>query len=318
MKTRIFCGKGGVGKTISATSLALFLSRRGEKTLLIDCDGGHSVTKTLGIADNLHTNVVHTIEPNFYIVIIENPAYKNVMQAKSEGLKLDQYFCQFPGHFGIVAFADMLHEFFGVPIDIPALQKFTALVIIIAALKSGEFSNIILDVEPTAGLERLLSHADAMVRTLRNLKKKGMIFLATIALRWPDIADYISGEYMEDIDHYAKDIMSVVKTIKNAEYMLVCTPEFGPVTQMFEIRKIIQKFGGKVRGYVINNVRDEAHEEQNIALLKTLRMPNVIVPRRNEIHTQHNPTSILLEIGENLYTNLRLGVAAKSQEKPES
>lgn len=311
MKTTLFCGKGGVGKTISATSLALFLSRRGEKTLLIDCDGGHSVLKTLGIAGNIPTNSICTIKPNLHIVVVENPEYKNVLQAREQGIPLDQYFEQFPGHFGIVSFADMLHEFFGVPIDIPTLQKFAVLTTIISALGHEEFTNIILDVEPTAGLERLLSHADAMVRTLRNLKKRGMKFLVSIAFRFPDIADYLSGEYVENIDQYTKDITLVVRTMKNASYILVCTPEFGPVTQMFEIRKIIRKFGGKVQGYVINNARGEAHEERNIALVKTWRTPSVIIPRRNEIHTQQDPIPILLEIGENLYENLKMAIAMR-------
>ncbi len=315
MKMVFFCGKGGVGKTISATSFALALARKGERTLLIDCDGGHSVTNTLGIGGDIAVpaNAIHRIESNLSIVIVENPEYKNVLQVKREGLELNQYFEQFPGHFGLIALADALLEFFGVPIDISALHKFTVLVTVLSTLESEEFKNIILDVEPTAGLERLLSHTDSMVRTLHNLKKRGTQFFASIVLRWSDVADYISGEYFESIDTYSRDIVSVARMMRRAVFILVCTPEFGPVTQMFDIQKIIQKFGGKVRGYVINNVRYEEHEKQNVDLLKALRVPHTIIPRRNDIHTQQDPSPILLEIGENLYLSFRSLLSTKSQ-----
>ena len=306
MHVVIFCGKGGVGKTISAASLGVFLAGEGEKTLLIDCDGGHSVAISLGIKDAaaIPANTVYEIGSCLSIVVIDSPAYKNALQIKAEGFDPDRYFKQFPGHLGLVALADALLVFFGIPIDIPTLRKFAVLVEVLSGLDRQKFATIILDVEPTAGLERLLSHADAMIRTLHNLRKRGTTLFASIVLQWQDLGDYISGEYFEHIEEYSKDITSVVTILKKASYILVCTPELGPVTQMFEVREIIRKFGGRVHGYVVNNVRGEAHEKNSIAPVRALRAPRALIPRRNDLHAGRDTRPILLEIGKALHDAL--------------
>ncbi len=306
MRVVIFCGKGGVGKTISATSLSVFLAQKGERTLLIDCDGGHNAANTLGIRDaaTIPTNTIQGVEPCLSIVVIDHPTYKNALQIRAEGIGLDRYFEQFPGHLGLVALADALMVFFGVPIDIPTLHKFAVLIEILSGLGKQEFTHVILDVEPTAGLERLLSHAGTMIRTLQNLRRRGPVLFASIVLRWQDVGEYISGEYFEHIEEYSKDIMSAVAILKKAAYILVCTPERGPITQMFEVREIIRRFGGKTYGYVVNNVRDEAHEKQSMTPLNSLRMPRVLIPRRNDLHTGADTHPILFEIGKTLHDGL--------------
>ena len=53
MGRTIFIGarKGGVGKTTTAASLGVGLTREGKKVLLIDADSQHSLTTSLGIQE---------------------------------------------------------------------------------------------------------------------------------------------------------------------------------------------------------------------------------------------------------------------------
>ena len=237
MKTYIFAGKGGVGKTNSAVALGLLLSKSGQKTVIIDYDGGHSVKNTLGVGGEVVPNVIDEVDEKLSVAVIENTGYKTILQARQEGIPIKQYFSQFPGDSGIIPFGDMLHCFFGAPTDISGPQKFALLVSIMMTIIKDGYENVIIDVEPTAGLERLLSGADSMVRSLRNLSKTGRVTLTVLGAKWPDIASYLKSDFFANVDRYAKRIEDTVAVIKAASFFIVCTPESGPIRQTFEVRE---------------------------------------------------------------------------------
>ncbi len=307
MQMRIFCGKGGVGKTTSAVSTALFLASQGQRTAIVDYDGGHSVKSTLGISGELSANVIHHgVCENLGIAIVENTAFASVALSKERGDSFDAYLEQFPGDLGIIPLADMVNAFFGVPTDVPNLQKFMTLVRVLLDLEEAGYSNVTIDVEPTAGLERLLSNADSTARSIRNLQKQGALSLLAIGAKWPDIAKYLKGEYIKSADRYSVRIERAVAMITGAVYLLVCIPEASPVGQALEVRGIIEKFGGLVRGCVVNNIRGEDYEEGNITRLAYAGMQIVRVKRRGQLHDAGSERSdMLLEIGEEIAQGLR-------------
>ena len=255
MGLAISAGKGGVGKTFVSTSLAVFLASTNQKTAIIDYDGGHSVKNTLGHNGEIRPNKIVQVKDNLSVVVIDNKKYKNITEAKDEGWNLDKYLSQFPDDFGIIPFADMVTQFFGVPTDTPALDKFATLVSSIIALQKDDVKNIIVDVEPTAGLERLLVNAESMTRSLGRLKNKGILFLTAVGAGWPEIKGYLKSDYIKNIDTYVQNIHTTVDAIKQACFLLVCTPEFTPGEQTFEVSKIIRNFGGTPRACVVNNMR---------------------------------------------------------------
>ena len=294
MQVYIFAGKGGVGKTTSAVSLALCLSTGGDKTAIIDYDGGHSVRNTLGIAGAIAPNTVCGIREGIDVVVLENADFISIIEAQERSMSLEAYLEQFPADQGIVPLADMVNAFFGVPTDVPTLQKFAGLVCFLSILRDNRYAHVIIDVEPTAGFERLLRNASATARSLRNLKDQGRLKLAMLGVKWPDIAGYLKGSYIKDADAYSSRIERTVDTITDAIYFIVCTPEVGPVSQTFEIRKIIDKFGGTVHAYVVNNARGESYERGNIDLLMQTGLPLVTVMRRDGLHIPGNDRSFIL------------------------
>lgn len=238
MEVFALCGKGGVGKTTAAVSLALFLSQKGEKTVIVDYDGGHSVPHTLGMRGRIPSNVIHEVRRDLHAFILQNTEYIGIAESKRRGEALEQYLGRFPADFGIIPLADMLNEFFGVPIDVPVLQKFVTLAVVLSELEAV-YANVIIDMEPTAGLERLLSHARVTARSIRRLQQVGRIRLAILAtvvgIHWPDIGGYLEGEYIKQADVYALRIEHAAETLQGTTYLLVCTPESGPLYQTFEV-----------------------------------------------------------------------------------
>jgi len=300
MQICVFCGKGGVGKTNSAVSFGVYSSQQlGKKTVLVDYDGGHSVTGTLGITRPLRPNEIHHHREKLDVVVIENTPFVGIAKAKATGKKLSDYLEQFPGDYGLIPFADMMNAFFGIPTDVPTLQKYSTLVVIFQQLKSLGYEQVIIDVEPTAGFERLISNADSTVRSLKQLSGKGLAFLALVGAKWPDVAGYLRSDYIRNIDTYSVNILRMVTALRHAKYFLVAIPEAIPVKQTFEVRQIIESFGGRIQGYIVNNIRGESYEGENIARLERNGECVLRIAHRKELHSgHHNKLAILAEIGE--------------------
>ncbi len=301
MNVTLITGKGGVGKTTTNVSLGLYSAvRQNKKTGIIDYDGGHSVKNVLGVDTDISPNQVHQIRENLSVIVIEHKPFRDIGSAKQQGWSMQVYLEQFPDDLGIVPFADMLQEFFGVPTDVHGAEKFALLVQAICLFEQQEFEEVYIDVEPTAGLERLLLKADAMERSLRNLQKTGWFTLKALGTKWPDVAAYIQGDYIKYAHRYTSNIARAVRYIRNALFLIVCTPESGPVRQTFEVRTIIETFGGAVRGCIVNNIRGESHEDKNIALLENHALPIVRIKRASSIHGEKKIHAALLYIGEEI------------------
>ncbi len=298
MHLNIFAGKGGVGKTNCAVSLALHLSGSMDiKTAVIDYDGGHSVANTLGTTTLLSRNMVCPMKKNFAIAIVENTDFVGIAEAITKKWTLKEYLAQFPGEFGLIPLTDMVNAFFGVLTDTVTLQKFATLITLLAQLEQRGYERVIIDVEPTAGMERLLLNVQSTARSLTNLQNQGIISLSMIGAKWPHIAGYLKGDYIKHADKHAANIQHVATLLTNAKYMIVSTPEASPINQTFEVRRIIEKFGGKVHGYVVNNLRGEAHEASNISRLDAEGLPVVKIGRQAGLHSGKERTPILLNMG---------------------
>ncbi len=293
MEIIIFCGKGGVGKTTSAVSTALCLSEK-QKVALIDYDGGHSTKENLGIKKSIPENSFYQVKENLELAIIENFDYQNIMDSKEANKSFDEYMSQFLFDHGIIPFADMVTHFFGVPTDIPTTQKFILLVGMLLEAEEKGIEYVIIDVEPTAGFERLLSNSHSMIRSLKNLKNKGVILLGAVSLSWPDIGKYLKSDYIKNIDFFTNRIKTAVSLLKEAKYILVCIPEKIPVQQSFEVRKIIEKFGGNPCGYIINNIRNEPHEKEQLEIIHTQGLPVIEILRQPLIHQSGNDKHLIL------------------------
>jgi len=143
MRTILFTGKGGVGKTTLAAATALRCARHGHKTLIISTDAAHSLSdsfeRQLGnapaeIIPNLYgqeINALEEIESKWG----EIKTYLNALFA-SQGLDTVE--------------AEELSVF-------PGMEELFSLMEIRQYSRTGEYDVIIVDCAPTADTLRLLS-----------------------------------------------------------------------------------------------------------------------------------------------------------------
>jgi anion-transporting ArsA/GET3 family ATPase len=309
MKIRMFCGKGGVGKTTVAVATAHYLAGLNESTVIIDYDGGISVARTLGIKNKLEHNVLISDlgGGGLLLCAIDGDGFEGIAEWKKRDGTLSGYLAQFPDDMGIVPIADMINAFFGVPTDPSATLKFSRLIRALEEARSLGAENVIIDVEPTSGLSRFLTTASMTVKCLRNLHSKGRFSLMALGLAWPDISTYLKGEYISRADFYSDRLERVVTEMIDAQYYLVCMPEAGPVDQMTEVKSLIENFGGVVRGYIVNNLRGEVQEVALVTSVSNRGLPVARLNRDPEFHSESsNRQAVLSRMGESLNRQLSL------------
>jgi anion-transporting ArsA/GET3 family ATPase len=302
MKITIFVGKGGVGKSTSSVAFALSQSES-EKVLLIDYDGGHSLARVLAFEGReFVANVMnYTGIANLYLAVVNDLSFESIAKKKQQGENVQEYLSQFTGDYGLLPFLDMITNFFGAPTDISSTSKFLSLICLYHEAKAKGIKSIVIDVEPTAGLERLLNGTEAVTRSLRNLQGSGWLTIKTIGARWPDISAFMESEYIKKANIYTGRMTEVASVIKNAHYVIVTIPESSPVAQMGDVKRLVMSFGGTVFGYVINNIRNESHEQEQIAkvLSRSEKMP-VVQVRHNCKLCDSKPSQrrkVLKEVG---------------------
>jgi anion-transporting ArsA/GET3 family ATPase len=265
IRTTIFAGKGGVGKSTLAASKAINSAYSGTRTRLADLDGGRSIPRMLEFTENesgegkkrLHKNLIaHVVDPFEFVSIIG---------CKKQGRSFDDYMTQFKDDHGLVAFCDMITTFFGCPTDIATTQKFTTLVEHYQSWARYNVEHVVLDVEPTEGLRRLLTNSASITRSLRNLEQTGILALGALGVRWPDIAAYLRSSYIKQAQKYCARMEICVSHLRTADYFLVCIPEHEPIAQMVDVDRVITGFGATPRGIIINRCRNKAHEDAAIA-----------------------------------------------------
>ena len=314
MKVLMSCGKGGVGKTFSSSALALNCARAGHKTALVDYDGGHSVAKTFALTQTLKSNVVQKIEfeDNLFVAVIDNTHYFDIKTAQKSGEPTAQYFrdymAQFPEDLGLMGWADLPSSFWGVPTEPEALQRYLTLVMVLTRLKEQKFEYVFVDIEPTAGFKRMIQAGPIIAAGLKNLDEQGKMIVMLIGAKWPDIRQYIESDYVIDSNDYMDNMLSAAAMIRDANYFLVTVAEESPVGQTFSNRQIIEAYGGQATGCIVNNLRGEPHEDDNIALLKAHGLP---ISRIGRCPWMHYPGGahrfdLLAEVGAQISNDLGL------------
>lgn len=309
-KLRIFAGKGGVGKSTCATAYAVYQARNGKRVALIDLDAGHSVYCTLGVQGPEKTNSFTAPLPqvsDLYVAVAQPTSFQSLESIQASGGDLDSYLEQFPGDQGLIAFNDMCREFFGLCIDINSLQNIINLLQLIDFAQSFVGAHeVVIDVEPTAGLKHLLSGVDTTARSVRNLSEIGILKMAAIGLTWPDIKGFLDGSYIAEADRYAGRLEDLARWMRQAEYSLVSIGEASPAQQTFDVRHLVEGYGGNVSRCILNNLRGEPAEAQARAILEEHGLPIVCLDRepgiQHDIEVTEVPKRIALlsRIGKKL------------------
>lgn len=320
MELYINTGKGGVGKTTTSTALALHLSQN-SPTAIIDYDGGHSVIRTL-YGEEEKSFLINTLEetefPNLHLGIVEPIKTIPLSEWKKQGKTTEEYLHTFPKDLGYIPYHEMLLEFFGVMTDSATVSQFATLTQMYHKAQNLGIEKIVLDAEPTAGLVKLISSSKTIARSLTNLSGLGWAKKKAIASVWPDILKFLEGDYISNSEEYGNRMIETVETLLNAKYGIVTIPEASPISQMNDIKSMIEKWGCNIGAYFINNCRNEEGEEKQIKRVESIANghPVLTINRIDSLAqgSQENRIETLLKLGKDI-ENIHLGFLDKTKNK---
>lgn len=248
----IFGGKGGCGKTTSATATGLYLAQHSPKQriLILSCDPAHSVGDSLGYT------VGNTITPikdlnNLWALEIKAEEEASLFKKKYDSVmkKIAERGTYFD--------RQDIENFFS--LSIPGLDEIMAVIKIANILREEKYDLIILDTAPTGHTIRLLGLPLQM--------KKWVEVLDLMQSKHRFLARHFAGKYKKDdadefLEMMKSDVDRVSRLLKNrdsTEFIPVTIPQALAIEETERLLKILKEYGISVKSIIINRIRSSTN-----------------------------------------------------------
>ena len=208
-------GKGGVGKTTSAISIAVMLARH-HKTLLISTDPAHSISD--GLAIHISTSPASLAIDGHQLYGMQVDATQEFEQFKERHADELQQLMDTSTYFDqedINQILDMM---------IPGIDEVMGLKALIELHREAAFDKIVVDMAPTGHSLRLLAMPkilDQWIKLLASLRWKYRLIQKTFKGKYsPDDAD----DMLLDLKRIVSNMHKLLQDKEATDFILVSTP----------------------------------------------------------------------------------------------
>ncbi len=252
-----FGGKGGVGKTTSASAAALRLldsATDGEQILLFSTDPAHSLSDSLGkkIGDKLTEIARHG---KARLVAIEMDAGRVLDKFKTEHRATLHEIADR----GTLLDENDINEL--LDLSLPGMDEVMALFELTELDQTGEYDRIVVDTAPSGHTSRLLRLPEVFTRMLAALD------LMSEKHRYM-VAQFVRGKPRADeVDLFLKNLTRRIELVRamlydksNASFTLVAIPEVMSVEETIRYYGLLQTEAVPVTDIIVNRV-ERAHGE---------------------------------------------------------
>ena len=242
-----FGGKGGVGKTTSATASALYLARQRpeRKVLIVSTDPAHSV------GDSFAQDIGDEVVP---IEGVDNLWARELDAEKvlAEYRRLNNHILAEIANRGTLFDEEDIADF--MQLTLPGMDEVMAIREIIKLIKSGEYDLVVVDTAPTGHTVRMLQLPSQMrnwIKTLDMMMDKHRYVMRTMVGR------YIPDECDRFLDEQKRDVATVARTLKDTEtteFVIVTIPEEMAILESERLFRTLRKERIPVRNLIVNRV----------------------------------------------------------------
>ncbi|XP_068658626.1 ATPase GET3B-like [Aristolochia californica] len=257
-------GKGGVGKTSCAASLAVKFANHGHPTIVVSTDPAHSLSDSFDqdLRGGMLVPVDGLDSPLFALEINPEKAreeFRSVSQKNGgTGVK------DFMDSMGLGMLADQLGELkLGELLDTPppGLDEAIAISKVMQFVESPEysmFSRIVFDTAPTGHTLRLLSlpdFLDASIGKILKLKKK--IASATSAIKSVFGQEEQKQDASDKLEKLRERMIKVRELFRNAdstEFVIVTIPTVMAINESSRLSASLKKENVPIRRLIVNQV----------------------------------------------------------------
>lgn len=255
-------GKGGVGKTTTACSLAVELSKRRESVLLLSTDPAHNTSDAFNQKFTNKPTLVKSFT-NLYCMEID----ASFMESTEFKLQKNEIFQNL--------LCDVLQSF-------PGIDEAFCFAELMVFVKNMNYSVIVFDTAPTGHTLRLLSFPDLLKKALtyainlRDKLKGPFSILQSVTKGETDFeACY---EKITNMCSMASNIQEKLQNEKETTFVCVCIPEF---LSVYETERLIQELIKKnisCYNIVVNQVifpleSEEPDTKQCLEFLEQMSLP---------------------------------------------
>ena len=258
----IVCGgKGGVGKTTVAASLAVAFADQGLSTAIVSTDPAHSLGDALDLTLGKELVEVDTYGASAKLVALEVDADSTARDAASVlASNLGEKLRQSGADSGL---ADLADAFETPP---PGLDELVSLLRVLELLRSKEYDRVVLDTAPTGHTLRLLALPELLddfaerAAAARDRLKRNPLVGAALSSLSSGVDDSIE-EARDRVRELQDDAFAMDAVLKNAdrcEFVMVAAPTDLSLTETDDLKRSLDESGVKAQRLVVNGILDEA------------------------------------------------------------
>ncbi|KAM0925599.1 hypothetical protein ACQ4PT_004095 [Festuca glaucescens] len=263
-KYYVFGGKGGVGKTILAASLAVKFANHGEPTLVVSMHPAHSLGDTL--EQDLSGGKIVPVNGVDSLFAAEI----GHVDAKEDSSSFGSSMRNMLGKIGLGVLADplgknKLHEML---MKTPGLGEGIAiskLIQIVELQESNKFRRIVLDTGATGHTLNLLSAATLMEKFLSMANKA-----VNVASSYPALKS-VFGKEQIDVEELRQQIARVRDLVQDpqlTEFLIVTIPTVMAITESSRFHASLKKDGVPATRLIVNQVLPPSASECRFCAVK--------------------------------------------------
>lgn len=247
MRTLLFTGKGGVGKTTIAAATAAAAARAGHKTLVLSTDPAHSLADALGLPEPAVGQGIVEVADSLWLLHVDVQARFSV--AWSE---IQQYLLQVMDSAGVDPIeAEELTV-------LPGAEEVLALLEVRDRVRSGAWDVVVVDCAPTAETLRLLSLPDALNWYMDRIwpTERRVLTVLRPVLRKAASVPMPANNVFDALERLHAELADVraVLTDSQATIRLVTTPEAVVFAEARRTLTSLSLYGYRVDGVISNRV----------------------------------------------------------------
>ncbi len=245
MRTILFTGKGGVGKTTLAAATALLCARRGHKTLIISTDAAHSLSDSFEVELG---NTPRSICPN-----LDGQEVNALEEIEKKWGEIKSYLTALFASQGIDTIeAEELSVF-------PGMEELFSLMEIRRYNQTAEYEVIVVDCAPTGDTLRLLSAPEITSWYLKHIfpiqrtAAKAVRPVANRILPFPFPEDSVF-EAMKNLTTQLAEMKEILEDPEQTSIRLVINPEKMVIKEAQRAYTFFCLFGYSVDLVIVNRV----------------------------------------------------------------
>jgi arsenite-transporting ATPase len=252
MRTILFTGKGGVGKTTMAAATALLSARRGYKTLVISTDAAHSLSDSFEVQLG---NTPKPIVPNLF-----GQEISSLEEIEKKWGEIKAYLTALLASQGVDSIeAEELSVF-------PGMEELFSLMEIRRYSQDSEYEVVIVDCAPTADTLRLLSAPEITSWYLKHIfpiqrtAAKAVRPVANRILPFPFPEDSIF-EAMKKLTTQLAEMKEILEDSRKTSIRLVVNPEKMVINEAQRAYTFFSLFGYSVDLIIVNRLIPDKVED---------------------------------------------------------